>query len=102
MKGILLMLLVVLCLILPDDASPSAMQEGVKLKAHGKVIDVELGHLVPCVTDWKGDGKKDLLEGQFKGGKIRVHLNHGTDSKPWFTDFSYLSAGGGFISLPYG
>jgi hypothetical protein len=56
------------------------MQEGVKLKAHGAVIDVELGHLVPCVTDWDGDGLRDLLVGQ--QSNIVMYKNVGTQWAP--------------------
>jgi hypothetical protein len=80
----------------------AAFQEGVKLKASGQVIDVDIGHLVPCVTDWNADGKKDLIVGQFSGGKIRLYLNQGTDSEPVFKEFTYLRAGGAEISLPAG
>jgi translation initiation factor RLI1 len=101
MKIKFLTLLVVLFAIfsLPSFA---AMRKGVKLKANGKTIDINIGHLVPCVTDWNNDGKKDLIVGQFSGGKIRLYLNYGTDSNPEFKDFSYLHAGGKEISLPAG
>ena len=68
----------------------------------GKPIDIEVGHLVPCTLDWNGDGKKDLIVGQFAGGKIRLYLNQGTDKAPEFGDFSFLEAGGEQISLPAG
>jgi hypothetical protein len=83
-------------------AASGALQEGVRLQAGGEVIDVEIGHLVPCVTDWNGDGKKDLIVGQFSRGKIRLYLNQGTDKEPVFKDFEYLKAGGAEISLPAG
>jgi len=41
----------------------AAMREGVKIEANGKVIDIERGHLVPCVSDWNNDERKDLLVG---------------------------------------
>jgi len=102
MKIKVLALLAALWLVLLSNAASSAMQEGVKLKASSKVIDIDVGHLVPCVTDWNNDGKKDLVVGQFSGGKIRLYLNHSTDSEPEFTDFTYLQAGGKEISLPAG
>jgi len=89
-------------LLLLSSPAFSAMQEGVKLKANGKDIDVDIGHLVPYVTDWNNDGKKDLIVGQFSGGKIRLYLNHGKDNAPVFKDFEYLKAGGEEISLPAG
>lgn len=102
MKVNVLTLLVALCLVLLSCTSFAALEEGVRLKANGEIIDVNIGHLVPCVTDWNHDGKKDLVVGQFSGGKIRLYLNHGTDSTPEFKDFSYLHAGGQEIRLPAG
>ena len=83
-------------------AEAAEFQPGVKLQADGKPIDVEIGHLVPCFVDWNGDGKRDLIIGQFASGKIRLYLNQGTDTAPVFKDFSYLQAGGKDISLPSG
>ena len=91
-----------LLLALTCTAAFSAMQEGVKVQADGKVIDVDIGHLVPVVIDWNEDGRKDLLVGQFSGGKIRLYLNQGTDSAPVYKDFSYLQAGEKEIRLPAG
>ena len=76
--------------------------EGVRLEAGGKAIDVKVGHLVPCVADWNGDGAKDLIVGQFSGGKIRLYLNRGSDAEPRFEDSTLMEAGGAQISLPAG
>ena len=81
-------------------AAFAQLQEGVMLKADGEVIDVVKGHLVPCVTDWNDDGKKDLITGSFSGGKILLYLNHGTDSAPELKFAGNLHAGGAEISLP--
>lgn len=89
-------------LVLLCSAAFAALKDGVKLEAAGKAIDVEVGHAVPVVTDWNADGKKDLIVGQFGGGKIRLYLNQGTDSAPVFEKFTYLRAGGSEISLPSG
>jgi len=82
--------------------SESRFGRGVRLMAAGEPIDVEIGHLVPCVSDWNSDGKKDLLVGQFKSGAIRLYLNQGTDTEPIFGDFSMLNAGGKPIRLDAG
>ena len=82
--------------------SLGALKEGVKLKADGETIEIRIGHLVPCATDWNNDGKKDLIVGQFEGGKIRLYLNEGTDEKPRFGEFSYLQAGDKPIRLDAG
>ena len=84
-------------------AQAAEFQPGVKIEADGKAIDVERGiggGVVPSAVDWNGDGKKDLLVGQYKDGKIRLYLNQGTDNAPVFKDFTYLQAGGKVISLP--
>ena len=50
----------------------------VRLKADGVAVRVESpGYAAPCWADADGDGKKDLLVGQFHDGKIRVFKNLG-------------------------
>lgn len=50
----------------------------VRMKADGEFIQVEApGYAAPCWADVDGDGKKDLLVGQFAGGKIKVYKNKG-------------------------
>jgi len=78
------------------------LQEGVKLQADGKDIDVKIGHLVPTVVDFNGDGNKDLIVGQFSRGQIRLYLNGGTDKAPVFKDVIFLEAGAKPISLAAG
>jgi hypothetical protein len=63
-------------------------------------IDVDVGHATPYVVDWDGDGKKDLLVGQFGEGKLRIYLNKGTDAEPRFDGFTYLQAGGKDATVP--
>ena len=50
----------------------------VRLKADGVAVRVESpGYAAPCWADVDGDGKKDLLVGQFNQGKIRFFKNLG-------------------------
>lgn len=52
--------------------SPTRLQT-----AEGPVrVDIP-GYAAPCWADVDDDGKKDLLVGQFNGGKIRVYKNLG-------------------------
>jgi FG-GAP-like repeat len=53
------------------------------------------GYAIPCVTDWNGDGKKDLLVGYQPAGKIALYLNLGTDAQPCFTNHTNLKTGDG-------
>ncbi len=82
-------------------AEAAEFQPGVKIEADGKPIKLDVAHPVPCVADWNGDGKKDLLVGLSAGGRIVLFLNQGTDNAPVFKNFTYLQAGGKDISLPW-
>ena len=55
---------------------------------------------VPCVTDWNGDGLKDLLVGYRNTDKVAFYGNCGTDAQPVFTNFVNLRAGGVDIVQP--
>jgi len=56
----------------------------------------------PFAYDWDGDGKKDLLVGQFTQGKIRFFGNTGEHNNPVFDNYFFLQASGVDITLPYG
>jgi len=75
----------------------------VALEANGTPINVGTGgNASPFVTDWDGDGRQDLLLGQYLGGKVRFYPNVGTNFDPLFADFYYLQADGADISVSYG
>jgi hypothetical protein len=57
-------------------------------------------YATPCVTDWNGDGRKDLLVGYQPASKIALYVNVGTDADPVFTNYTNLQAGGVDIVLP--
>jgi hypothetical protein len=59
-------------------AGAAEFQPPVRLTAEGEAVRVESpGWAAPCWADIDGDGKKDLLVGQFNQGKIRVYKNLG-------------------------
>src|SRR5260221_13566601 len=70
----------------------------VRLKADGVPVRVESpGYAAPCWADIDGDGKKDLLVGQFRGGKISVYKNLG-DGK--LAPAQWLKAEGAVAEVP--
>ena len=75
----------------------------VAIEANGGPINVGAGgNASPFLVDWNGDGKQDLLLGQYMYGKVRYYENVGEDTAPAFGDFVYLQADGSDISLTYG
>jgi hypothetical protein len=84
----------------PDPAAE--LLPPVRLEAAGKPIDTAVGHAAPFVGDFDGDGKPDLLVGQFDGGKLRVYRNTGTAGAPKFESYTYFVAGGQAGRVPVG
>jgi len=75
----------------------------VAIQANGSPINVGYGgNASPFMVEWNGDGKQDLLLGQFDAGKIRLYANTGTNYDPAFGNFVYLQADGSDISLSCG
>jgi len=75
----------------------------VAIEACGVPINVgNGGNASPFIVDWNGDGKQDLLHGQFNGGKVRFYDNIGENFAPEFGYFQYLQADGSDISLSSG
>ena len=58
--------------------SAADFEPPVRLTADGVAVRVESpGYAAPCWADVDGDGKPDLLVGQFNKGKIRLFKNLG-------------------------
>ena len=73
--------------------------DGIILEAKGVPIEMQVGCASPCVVDWNEDGKKDLIIGQFSGGKIRYYENIGSKANPKFGDYTFMKDDGEEISL---
>jgi hypothetical protein len=68
------------------------------MKADGVAVRVESpGYAAPCWADVDGDGKNDLLVGQFHQGKIRVFKNLGEGK---FASGVWLKAEGQVAEVP--
>ncbi len=74
----------------------------IRLEAGGKPIDTEIGHAGPGYFDIDRDGKRDLLVGQFGGGKLRIYRNVGTDAEPKFGDLEWFKVDGEVVTTPTG
>jgi hypothetical protein len=75
----------------------------VRLEAAGKPIESgDVGHAAPFVGDFDGDGKPDLLVGQFEGGKLTVYRNEGTAREPKLASGQLFKAGADLGVVPAG
>jgi hypothetical protein len=69
-----------------------------RLKANDAAVRVESpGYAAPCWADLDGDGKKELLVGQFNQGKIRVFKHLGAAK---FVAGDWLQADGRVAEVP--
>ena len=72
------------------------------IEAGGKAIDVAGGNSAPFLHDLDGDGKLDLLVGQFEAGRVSAYRNVGERGAPRFAESRFLRAGEGELRVPYG
>ncbi len=83
-----------------EDGSAESIQfaEPVRLEAEGQLIAAESpGYAAPALHDMDGDGLKDLLVGQFYGGRINVYRNLGDGE---LAKGEWLEAGGEVAEIP--
>jgi hypothetical protein len=80
-------------------STPTAeFDKPVRLKGGGEYMRVESpGWACPCWDDVDGDGKKDLLVGQFNDGKIKVYKGLGGER---FAKGEWLKAEGKVAKVP--
>jgi len=96
MRRLLLATLALVCG--PPLCGAAEFEAPVRLKAGGKAVRVESpGYASPCLADIDGDGKLDLLVGQFNKGKINVFKGLG---KGDFAAGAWLKAEGQTAEVP--
>jgi hypothetical protein len=81
-----------------EQSSGSRFSAPERLKAAGGWVKVEApGYAAPCWADLDGDGNKDLIVGQFAGGRMRVYRNLGEGK---LGEGTWLEAGGKVAEVP--
>lgn len=83
-------------------AAADELAEPVRIEAAGEPIDTDVGHAAPYVGDFDGDGKRDLLVGQFGDGKLRIYRNVGTEKAPDYAEVSWFHTRGELVKVPTG
>jgi hypothetical protein len=74
----------------------------VRLTAGGELVDTEVGHAAPYLADFDGDSKRDLLVGQFGGGKLKIYRNIGSNENPDYAPATFFQTRGETVSVPTG
>jgi len=66
-----------------EESAKDQFEPPVRLKAGGEYIAVESpGYACPTMADVDGDGKPDLVVGQFRGGKMMFFRNVADSGQP--------------------
>lgn len=81
-----------------DKGQAHLFEAPVRVKAGDEPVRTESpGYASPTWHDVDGDGRRDLVVGQFAGGKIRVYRNTGAGT---FAPGEWLMAGGKVAEVP--
>ncbi len=90
------------CSIVTAGAEAIQLRPQTNVMANGVALDLG-DYSIPCVADWNGDGKLDLIVGYQPAWKVAVYTNSGTSNgPPVFTAFANIQAGGTDIYVPAG
>lgn len=88
----------------PDDAGVAGKSQHhlfeapTRIKAGGSYVRTEApGYAAPAWHDVDGDGRRDLIVGQFTGGKMQVYKSTGAGA---FAAGEWLEAGGDVAEVP--
>jgi hypothetical protein len=90
--------LIAIACVLAWNSSAVEFEAPIRMMADGKPVEVASpGYAAPAWADIDGDGKMDLLAGQFAGGKIHVFRNMG-DGK--LAAGTFIQAAGKVAQVP--
>lgn len=105
-RGMVLAMGLVWAIVVATRADEEAMEKRaadlaapVPIMAGDSPIEVE-GYAAPFVGDFDGDGKQDLLVGQYGLGRLRIYRNLDSNVQPVFKDFEWFRAGGRVAGVP--
>ena len=89
--------------VLAMAATANELTEPVQLMAGTEPLDVGgTGYAAPFMSDYDGDGVRDLWVGEFREGKLRVYRNLGSNSKPKFGEYEWFKDGAETGRVPAG
>jgi hypothetical protein len=98
---VLALLANLLVLSAPGGGDSNELLPPLPLPAGGKLLDVARdGHSAPFIGDFDGDGKRDLLVGQYHEGRLRIYRNRGDNARLRFDDFTWFEAEGRLGRVP--
>ncbi|MGH7163134.1 MAG: hypothetical protein ACREID_06600 [Planctomycetota bacterium] len=82
-----------------DESAPAAFERPARIQADGAHVDTgdAWGHASPWIADADGDGRSDLIVGDFSG-KFRLFRNSGAG--PVYASAGFLQAGGEDAHVP--
>lgn len=102
----LVSLALTMCLCGPTSAGELLLGPEQIIQAGGADL-VVAGYSVPCIVDWDGDGKADLIVGEGGAGypgKVRIYRNvaASSDALPQYAGFQYAQSQGADLAVTSG
>jgi len=80
--------------------NPPLFLDGIRLKAGSEDLKAGDNFSAPCVADWNGDGRKDLIVGSDHENGVYLYINEGSDDDPVFSAGTRMTADGIDITVP--